>query len=152
MEKYCHFIAIYTLLSTSIFFRVGNLLFLSLPKCLSPLNPWPASSLATPGWLAEGGGGLGWENTLSCFCDGVCSAGVVWGGRVYLSSPSSGVGSRTFYYRGPATFCFTFLCFDHYFFWGGAGKRCDFSFLLVYLIACDRFPLCAFLVGDVVVV
>ena len=23
---------------------------------------------------------------------------------------------------------------------GGAGKRCDFSFLLVYLIACDRFP------------
>ena len=64
MEKYCHFIAIYTLLSTSIFFRVGNLLFLSLPKCLFFVSP--PSSLSPPRPLAgqltgdvgaEGGGG-----------------------------------------------------------------------------------------------
>ena len=66
MEKYCHFIAIYTLLSTLIFFRVGNLLFLSLPKCLFFVSP--QSSLSPPRPLAgqltgdvgaEGGGGGG---------------------------------------------------------------------------------------------
>ena len=33
-----------------------------------------------------------------------------------LEFVSGGVGSRTFYHRGPATLCFIFLCFDHFFF------------------------------------
>ena len=94
MEKYCHFIAIYTLLPTSIFFRMANLLFLSLQKCLffvspsslSLLNPWPASSLATSGadWPKEGEGG-GREYVDLSLRWGVLSWGSVRGEG--LSSP-----------------------------------------------------------------
>ena len=71
MEKYCHFIAIYTLFSASIFF------FFSLPKCLflnlSSVGPPSTSGPPThdvSGWLAEGGGRGGGENVLS-LCQGV---------------------------------------------------------------------------------
>ena len=141
MEKYCHFIAIYTLLSASIFFHVGNPLFFHFqnvcfasPFSRSPLDLWPPH-LGVGVGPKEGGGG----ERMSCLCVRVCSAGI--GGRgggallpsfslyvknlefvvtVHRQRPlefvSGGVGSRTFYHRGPATLCFIFLCFDHFFF------------------------------------
>ena len=137
--------SLYSHLHTSLRFNIfscGESFIFSLPKCLFLHLPsvGPPSTSGHHTWASGWGRrrGEGGER-MSCLCVRVCSAGI--GGRgggsllpsfsLYVKSlefvvtvhrqrplefVSGGVGSRTFYHRGPATLCFIFLCFDHFFF------------------------------------